>query len=296
VPKSKDYKMSVLSKFYDYQLDAFEAIQEADRGIVLMPTGTGKTFVQAGVIANDIVENPGHRVYVVNAPRIMLSFQLMREVQKFLLEYDLDARYLAVHSGRVEDDEEISKLEYLKDVEHVPIESTTSGTVIKDTVKQAKKDKKPIVIFSTYHSAERIGKVKIDIALNDEAHFLTEDRFFPIIKTLKYQRIYFFTATARVADVAADYNGTLMNNAEAYGDTLYKMTPREAIDLGKMVRPRLHFIADSTQAVLTDEEVKQDVDKLVSVAFCSFGQWTKASSCKRMDVLLVWTLTTVLHL
>lgn len=51
-----------------------------------MPTGTGKTFVQAGIIAEDIISNPGFRVYVINAPRIMLSYQLLEEVFKFNID------------------------------------------------------------------------------------------------------------------------------------------------------------------------------------------------------------------
>ncbi len=260
--------MSVLSKFYDYQLDAFAKIQASDKGQVLMPTGTGKTFVQAGVIAHDIQSNDGFRLYVVNAPRIMLSFQLMREVQGFLLSNDLEAKYLAVHSGRVEDDAEISRLEYLKGVEHFPIDSTTSSDGIKNAIKAAKKDKAPLVIFATYHSMARIGRTKIDILLNDECHFLTEARFNDDFRKLKAERTYFFTATARVADTDEPvYKGTFMNNLEFYGDVLYKMTPYEAIQEGKMVRPRMHFITDSASRILLEEQVDEGIDTLVALAF-----------------------------
>ena len=73
--KEKD----ILSKLYDYQLKAVEATDKNEKGIVCMPTGTGKTFVQASVIAKEILEKGGEfGVYVINAPRIMLSYQLLK--------------------------------------------------------------------------------------------------------------------------------------------------------------------------------------------------------------------------
>ena len=45
--KQKD----ILSKLYDYQKEAVAATDKNKKGIVCMPTGTGKTFVQASVIA-----------------------------------------------------------------------------------------------------------------------------------------------------------------------------------------------------------------------------------------------------
>ena len=37
--------MSMLEKLYPYQLSAVEATDKNEKGIVCMPTGTGKTFV-----------------------------------------------------------------------------------------------------------------------------------------------------------------------------------------------------------------------------------------------------------
>ena len=92
--------MSMLEKLYPYQLSAVEATDKNEKGIVCMPTGTGKTFVQAAVIAKEILKNKGKfGVYVINAPRIMLSYQLLKEVYSFLTYSDIDARYMSVHSG-----------------------------------------------------------------------------------------------------------------------------------------------------------------------------------------------------
>ena len=47
---------NILEKLYDYQLKAVEATDKNKKGIVCMPTGTGKTFVQASVIAKEILK------------------------------------------------------------------------------------------------------------------------------------------------------------------------------------------------------------------------------------------------
>ena len=48
-------------------------------------TVTHNTFCQSAIIGNDILMNPGQfRIYVVNAPRILLTYQLLKEVYAFL--------------------------------------------------------------------------------------------------------------------------------------------------------------------------------------------------------------------
>lgn len=93
-------KKNFLSDLYDYQSEAVTATDKNKKGIVCMPTGTGKTFVQAAVIAKQILKTKGKfGVYVINAPRIMLSYQLLKEVYSFLMYAGIDARYMSVHSG-----------------------------------------------------------------------------------------------------------------------------------------------------------------------------------------------------
>lgn len=78
VPKNT---VNVFERLYDYQKDAVEKCATNDKGIVCMPTGVGKTFCQAAIIADDILNHRGDfRMYVVNAPRIVLTYQLLKEV------------------------------------------------------------------------------------------------------------------------------------------------------------------------------------------------------------------------
>ena len=205
-------------EFYPYQKEAFNKCQVNNKGIVVMPTGTGKTFVQAGIIANDIKNNPGFRMYVVNAPRIMLSYQLLEEVMKFNLNNGIDARYMAVHSGRLDENLELQKLRKSKGYKHSQIESTTKSNAISEMITKAKETNQPLIFFSTYNSSIRIEEGRqqepINIIMNDEAHYLTQERFNTDFNKIKTERKYFFTATTK--ETTSD-RGLGMNNEEFYG-------------------------------------------------------------------------------
>ena len=108
-------------------------------------------------------------------------------------------------------------------------------------MRKAKKQNLPLIMFSTYHSAEKIEvarkgfKQPISVILNDEAHYLVQEQFHDILRVLISSRCYFFTATT--IQTPSD-EGRGMNNADQYGKILYSMSPREAIEMGRMVRPR----------------------------------------------------------
>ena len=131
----------------------------------------------------------------------------------------------------------------------------------------------PLIFFSTYNSAERIEEARvksnfpeISIVLNDEAHYLIQEQFHDIIKTLTSPRCYFFTAT--MIRTSSD-KGRGMNNEESYGKVLYKMLPYEAIRLGKMVRPRLHFV--KTDGVYNTDDYNKSLNKIISDSFNQHG-------------------------
>lgn len=268
--KSKE----ILKSLYDYQLKAVEATDKNKKGIVCMPTGTGKTFVQAAVIAKEILKNKGEfGVYVINAPRIMLSYQLLKEVYSFLVRSNIDARYMSVHSGGANDMQDLEAIRIDANanegtnIRFAEIENGTSPILIRDFVGKAKEGNIPVIIFSTYNSAERINDAipseKIKIVMNDEAQYLVQEQFHDIIHILNFDRCYFFTATT--IHTSSD-KGRGMNNVDSYGDIIFNMTPREAIDMGKMVRPRLHFVIPPVGATYTKEDFQNSLGKIISEA------------------------------
>ena len=266
--------MNILEGLYPYQKDAVTKTFYNYKGTICLPTGTGKTFAQAAIIANDIIMNPFQfRIYVVNAPRIMLSYQLLKEVYSFLTKNGIEARYMFVHSGGKTDESELENIRIASNIDgnNIPFSEIGSGTSvegIKEMMNKAKEQSLPLIFFSTYNSADKIEIARksflqpISIVVNDEAHYLVQEQFHDILKTLSASRCYFFTATT--IHTPSD-KGRGMNNKELYGEVLYSMTPREAIDLGKMVRPRLHFV--NTAGVYTSDDYDKSLSKIISESF-----------------------------
>lgn len=265
----------ILSRLYDYQLQAVKATDKNKKGIVCMPTGTGKTFVQAAIIAKEILKNKGKfGVYVINAPRIMLSYQLLKEVYSFLTYAGIHARYMSVHSGGnvdLQDLESIridANLNEGTNIQFAQIENGTSPILIREFVEKASTGNIPLIIFSTYNSAERINDAipseKIKIVMNDEAQYLVQEQFHDIIHILNSDRCYFFTATT--IHTPSD-KGRGMNNKSSYGDIIFNMKPRDAIDMGKMVRPRLHFVISKDGNRYNSDDFQSNLGKIISESF-----------------------------
>jgi len=266
--------MNVLDILYDYQKEAVTRTFYNPKGIICLPTGTGKTFAQAAMIANDIIMNPNQfRMYVINAPRIILTFQLLKETYYFLTSNGIDSRYMFVHSGGSSDEKELEEIRIQSNLDgnKIPfseIGSSTNPLEIKKMIKKAKQQDMPLVFFSTYNSAEKIEQARsnikqpITLVVNDEAHYLVQEQFHNILHDLKSSRCYFFTAT--MINTPSD-KGRGMNNEESYGKILYMMTPREAIDIGKMVRPRMHVV--TTDGVYNTDDYNKSLNYIIKNSF-----------------------------
>jgi len=265
----------LLGSLYDYQQDALASAEKEKKGIICMPTGTGKTRIQAALIALSIIKNKGkHKLYVINAPRIMLSYQLLKEVYTFLTIAGIDARYMSVHSGGAADMQDLEKIRQDANeseghsLKYAEIASGTSTTLIREFADIAEKQDLPLIFFSTYNSAGRIDDAipekSIEAVVNDEAHYLVQEQFYDIIHILKSKRCYFFTATTRETPSAT---GRGMNNKEAYGDIIYLMTPRTAIERGKMVRPRIMFVSSTGDIAYNSDDFRTSLGKIIYESF-----------------------------
>ena len=255
-------------ELYNYQVDAVNTTDLHKKGILVLPTGTGKTMIQAAIIEKFIGSTNQFKMFVVNGPRIILTYQLLNEINTYMVERGIECRYHFVHSGSALDISEMEQLRIQTDIPYSQIGSTTSSIELTKVMEQTRELNIPLIIFSTYHSADRIEQSRrfinqpIDVVLNDEAHYLVQDRFYDIIDTINTNRQYFFTATMRV-NTSEDGRG--MNNISTYGDVIYKLLPRDAIEMGKMVRPRIHFV--KTDGVKTDDDFDRSLNKVIHNSF-----------------------------
>lgn len=271
---------------FRHQLEVLEVLKTKTKGKVILPTGTGKTLIQSLDLISQIEKDINFSVNVVIAPRIMLSLQLLNEFQKTIISKGIDVRYLCVHSGTSpEESDDMAFMRLQKDIPYSQITSTTSTTDIKSEIRKAKKENKPLIIFTTYNSAERIlggmGRQVINTVYCDEAHYLVRENFHMFLKKVKTNRMFFFTATEKHSDSDEGFG---MNNEEAYGEILYYMPPRQAIDNGLMLRPRMQVVSTITN----DYKFGEDLDKSFSnVVFQSFRQHEFAIGGQNGKLLVV---------
>ena len=269
-----------MTELYPYQLDAVNTTDHHDKGILVLPTGTGKTMIQSAIIERDIILFPNQfRMYVINAPRIILTYQLLKEVYTYMVERGIEVRFHFAHSGSAVDESELEELRVRANEEgfnipYADIDSSTSSIRLSEAIKKCNDTNVPLIVFSTYNSAERVEEarqhldINISIVLNDEAHYLVQERFHDIIHILASDRYYFFTATTR--HTSSD-KGRGMNNVDSYGEVIYQLLPREAIESGKMVRPRIHTI--KTEGVRTSEDYDRSFNVVIHSSFTQHKEY-----------------------
>lgn len=256
-----------MKKLRPYQEEAVNKAFLHDKGTVCLPTGSGKTTIQASIILRDMLENPGYRAYLVLAPKIVLSYQLLKE---YFIDFNNSGAkfwYAGLHSGG---GVEIKEFEDARDgdIEFQNIEVTTSSSIIRGEIEKARVQDIPIIIFGTYHSAERasmaIGDESFDITVCDEGHYLVSDQFESLVKEggIPSKKTIFFTATMQTT---SSDTGKGMNNVERFGEVIYTKVPREMIEEGYMVRPRMHIIRFDQD--LDKDELVDNAGKIVAESF-----------------------------
>jgi superfamily II DNA or RNA helicase len=251
----------------DYQEEAVKVSLSSNKGIICLPTGSGKTRIQSEILLKDSAKKKGHRVYLVLAPRIVLSYQLLKEYFTDFNNAKAKFWYAGLHSGG---SVEIREFEEFRDgdIEFQDIIVTTSSNDIRIEIDKARDLDLPIVIFGTYHSAERASLAMnggaFDCVICDEAHYLVSDQFEGLVKIdgINSRRTIFFTATMQTT---TSDTGKGMNNVSRFGRVLLERIPRQMIDAGYMVRPRMHIIRFDRELCKT--ELVNNAGKIVSEAF-----------------------------
>lgn len=219
-----------------YQIEAVKELKNHNKGICVLPTSAGKTTIFIEDVKQRMNTSKNPLTVVVIAPKILLCNQLKEEFYENL-NGQVDYFSILVHSGEdgITNPEEISIISSL-------YQST----------------KKHQIIFTTYKSLTKIheSNVSIDVAIFDEAHHATtESNFVGVAQTsVAAKKCFFYTATPKdTKDVKS------MLNSDIYGGTIYSLSPKELVEGGYILPPKLQ---DYNASVDDSENVLNFLDQL----------------------------------
>ena len=234
-----------------HQINALDAMAKHNRGQVIVPTGGGKTmcmiedakrtFNTSGIFAGGMIDGA---TIVVVSPRILLSEQLSSE----FLEIIDNASVMHVHSGET---------------------SHYSSTKVDDIYFWHKYTKGNKIIFTTYHSLDKVKRSTIDVdaIYFDEAHNSVQKNFFPSVKHFSNwaKRSYFFTATPKHS--LTKYKAG-MNDSKVYGNVICQVPAPKLVDEGYILPPKVEVYKsrlmrkDEIFADVESEQMLNSIDRL----------------------------------
>ena len=200
------------------------------KGVLVMPTGAGKTNVGIFDAINQFLSKTPQTIVVVS-PRILLSEQLSSEY----LEFITNASVMHVHTG---------------ETRHF---SSTKPNVIRAWVEENPGHK---LIFTTYNSLQQLqrAEIKVDTIYMDEAHNSIQRHFFPAVEYFSQEadRSYFFTATPKYSNVTGKAG---MNDTEIYGNIISKVPAPQLVQNGYIIPPKV--IASQMRLSVKGEDIAE---------------------------------------
>lgn len=250
-----------------FQRNAVKACKGQKRGRVVLPTGTGKTLIEAALI-EEAIKSKRSSVCVISSPRIILTYQHIDEISEYLISRGIEAQYLNLNSGNLDEDR-IKEMMMRQGMITRDIPSTTNPNDVNAAYKECQKSGLPLIIGATYHSFPKMGltNVPIQLKIADEAHNIVSSigRFSEEAKKdyhkVPAEQAIFATATQAFSptDEGNTDEGDGMQNKKVFGPLLFRVTPKEMIDAGEIVPPYLH-IAEITAGTIKKHQEKLKIE------------------------------------
>lgn len=233
---------------YPHQQLILNSLQENRKGIITCPTGGGKTF--AMITDSRRFLNPGDVVVVV-APQLLLSQQLFTEFDKHLPDVNFMYRQISSEGKTFQRNRAALKFRMTP-----PKSATTVVEEIRDTYRISVKANKPLILFVTYDSLDRIvsSMIPVTTVYYDEAHNATTSDHFNSVKFLSHhaKNNYFFTATPRYSQ-SRSVDGPGMDNVSVYGENIANVQFNELVKRGVIVSPLIHLMKSDANLETMDE-------------------------------------------
>jgi len=225
-----------------HQSESLDVMSQVDKGIIVVPTGGGKTLI-AIMDAKRQFES-GDKTIVVVAPRLMLARQLSAE----FTEHIMDASVMHVHSGN-----------------DLPYFTTTKPNEIYSWCYHTGGNK---LIVTTYHSLHRIQEagIVVDSIYFDEAHNSVKKNFFDSTRHFSNtsNRCYFFTATPKYSST---YKKHGMNDTSVYGQIIYNVPAPRLISNGSILPPKINAIPIGSFREKGEEAAERDCMTLLDTLY-----------------------------
>jgi len=137
-----------------------------------------------------------------------------------------------------------------------PKSPTTVVDEIRDTYRIAQKAKKPLLLFVTYDSLDRIvsSMIPVSAVYYDEAHNATTSDHFNAVKYLSNHASnnYFFTATPRYSN-SRSVDGPGMDNVSVYGEQIANVKFSNLVKQGVILNPFIHLMKSDADTDTMDE-------------------------------------------
>ena len=220
-----------------HQIDSLVAMQSNTKGQVIVPTGGGKTMCMIEDAIYQFKSAP--KTIVVVAPRILLAQQLCSEFREMIDIHPDDVMH--VHSGDPK-----SRIYFC-------------STQVNDVkLFHYANQKKNQLIFTTYHSLQKIVKsgINVDTIYFDEAHNGVQKNFVEAVEHFSTHsaRAYFFTATPKHSLTPLKVG---MNNPAIFGNVICQVPAPKLVEEGHILPPK---VAVYKTRILEKDELVVDAD------------------------------------
>jgi superfamily II DNA or RNA helicase len=216
------------------------------KGIIVMPTGAGKSFTMVADALEQLKSGP--KTIVVVAPRILLAKQLREDFMKFLPSTWVHVCH--VHTGETV---------YF---------NTTKAEKIALFNNTARAASESCIIFTTYNSLHKVvdSNIHVDTVYFDESHNSIKKNFFGSTRNLSINsnRCYFFTATPKYSHTSSKPG---MNDTEVYNRIIYNVPAPRLINDGSILPPKINTIRVGSDRLKGEEAAERDCMTLLDTIY-----------------------------
>lgn len=199
------------------QKEVFALMRQHSKMLTVAPTSAGKSIMMIADAKHRFTESESKTILVI-APKLILCQQLSAEFEKFID----NASIAHVHSG---------DSNHFRTTDHLELAywyEKTEGHKL---------------IFSTYHSLDKIVKAELDLdtVYLDEAHNAVNKRFFDSVEEISKtsKNFYSMTATPKFSQVVSKPGN---NDSEVFGSKIHNVSAPDLLKNGSILPPTTDVI------------------------------------------------------